>query len=484
MTSSAVVVGSGPNGLAAAVALADAGVRVTLLESAESVGGGLRSGDFLVDGVTHDICSAAHPMLQASPFFHRYRDRLSGLGLSFASPDYDMVHVLDDARSATLFSDLDQMHRGIPDRGDAERWRSGCERLAANADAVAGDFLRPVFGVPSSPRSFAEFGLKAALPASWTWRRYSSDEARALFAGIAAHAFTPLSWPGSSAPGFLIAVVGHRYGWPVAVGGSQSIADAMLRLFLSLGGEFVPGTLVESYEEIQDADVVMLDTSVEAARKILGPRLPSRVERAWSRFRRGPGVAKVDYVIDGDVPWISEPARSAGTVHLGGRAEEVAAAESECWKGRLPDSPFTLVGQQYLADPSRSYVGGGRRLNPLWSYSHVPAGWGGDEKACFELVTSQIERYAPGFRDTIVEFKASPPSRVEEYNPNNIGGDISGGANDLVQLIKRPRVSSDPYFTGVPGVFLCSSSTAPGAGVHFMCGANAARGALKHLHLA
>ncbi|MEY8567274.1 NAD(P)/FAD-dependent oxidoreductase [Corynebacteriaceae bacterium 7-707] len=478
----AVVVGSGPNGLAAALVLARAGLDVTVLEAADTPGGGVRSADVTGTGLIHDLCSAVHPLAQVSPLL---RDPATGPaltahGLHFAHAPVDMVHILSPGTDATLHTSATRTGAGLPGH-DGTVWRASFGPLASRAHTVADEFLGPLPHIPRHPLLLAAFGASAALPASWSWRRWRSPQARALFAGIAAHAFTPLHHPASSAAGTLLTVAGHRHGWPVAVGGSQRIADALVRALHDAGGTVLTGTPVTTLSQIGDADIVLLDTSVETAAGILGDRVPPRIARAWSRFTRGPAVAKLDVVLDGDVPWTSTDARRAGTVHLGGTAEEIAAAERDCWEGRLPDRPFTLVGQQYLADPSRSRTVDGRRLNPLWAYAHVPAGWDGTAAETFDLVATQIERAAPGFRDTVVNWAATPPSAVEAHNANNIGGDISGGANHLRQLVARPRFSPDPYFTGVPGVYLCSSSTAPGGGVHFMCGVRAAEQALRNV---
>lgn len=478
----AVVVGSGPNGLAAAFVLARDGVDVTVVEAADTVGGGVRSGDLLQTGLIHDMCSAVHPLAQVSTLLRdpSIGPELERGGLRFATAPVDMVHVLSPTSAATLHTSVAETGAGLPG-WDGRVWRASFEALSSRADAVADEILGPLLHVPRHPFVLAGFGAGAALPASWSWRRWRSPEARALFAGIAAHAFTPLHLPASSAAGALLTVAGHRYGWPVAVGGSQRIADALIAGIRRNGGTIVTGTRITDLAQVRNADMVLLDTSVEIAAGILGDRLPARVAQAWSRFRRGPAVAKVDYVLDGDVPWSSPDARRAGTVHLGGTAEDIAAAEQECWDGSLPTRPFTLVAQQYLADPSRSRTVNGRRINPLWAYAHVPAGWDGTAQDTFELVTSQIERAAPGFRDTVVDWCATPPSMMEEHNPSYAGGDISGGANDFRQLVARPRPGPHPYDTGVPGVYLCSSSAAPGGGVHFMCGVRAARRALSTL---
>jgi phytoene dehydrogenase-like protein len=474
----ATVVGSGPNGLAAAVVLAEAGLRVTVVEAADTVGGGTRSGELLVPGVVHDLCSAAHPLAQASPFFHRYGDRLADHGLAFATAEVDMVHVLDAGRTASLHTDVSRTAAGFGDARDARAWRASVGSSASHADDIAAEFLQPVLHLPRRPLLFAGFGVNAALPATWSRRRFRTAEARALTAGIAAHAFTPLTRPGSSAAGALLTAAGHRYGWPVAVGGSQAIADALVGLLESLRGSVVTDTPVTDLGEVADADVVLLDTSVETAASILGPTpagaggaclapVPTRAGGGESRLRPRRRRA------------VDRPGRPARRHGPSRRHRGADHRRRTGLLGRTPAArPFTLVCQQYLADPSRSTVVDGRQLNPLWAYAHVPAGWDGTPQQTFELVTAQIEDAAPGFRDRIVDHVASPPAVVEAHNRNNAGGEISGGANDLVQLLARPRFSPDPYSTGIPGVYLCSSSTAPGGGVHFMCGMNAAVRAL------
>ncbi|MGO3075085.1 phytoene desaturase family protein [Corynebacterium variabile] len=470
----ATVVGSGPNGLAAALVLARAGVKVTVVEAADTAGGGLRSSTD-THGVRHDHCATTFPLAQASPFFREFGQALAGHGLELATAPVDAVHVLDTTRSATLHTSVADTAAGLPGT-DGRIWQAFFGPLGDPADRAAkvtDEFLRPILHVPRHPLLFAGFGVQAGLPASWSWRRFRSPETRALLAGIMAHAFTPLNLPGSSAAGTLLTVAGHAHGWPVAVGGSQSMADAMLAELAALGGSVVTGMQVTDVSQVSGADVLLLDTSVEDAARILGDRVPDRVARSWRRFHRGPAVAKVDYTIEDGIPWSSPDARRAATVHLSGTADQVAAAEKDCWQGRLPRRPFTLVGQPWLADPGRTVVYDNRQLNPVWAYAHVPAGWTGTAQDTFDLVTAQIEDAAPGFRDHVVDWSASDPARVEATGRNNIGGDISGGANDLVQLLARPRLLR-PYDTGVPGVFLCSSSTAPGGGVHFMCGMNAA----------
>lgn len=475
----ATVVGSGPNGLAAALVLARSGVEVTVVEAASGAGGGLRSSTDS-SGVLHDRCATTFPLAQPSPFLRLFGPSLTGRGLRFATAPLDAVHVLDNRRSAALHTSVAQTASGLPGR-DGAVWKATFGPLAERAGTVTGEFLRPVVHLPRHPPVFVGFGVQAGLPATLSARRFRSPEARALFTGVAAHAFTPLDMPASSAAGMMLTVAGHSAGWPVAVGGSQTVADTLVRQLRALGGTVVTDTPVTDLGQVADADIVMLDTSPEAAAKILGDRLPGHVARTWRRFRRGPAVAVVNCVVEGGVPWSGHPAETAGqavTVHLGGTAEQVAVAERECWSGRLPEHPFTLVGQPWLADPSRSVVRDGRALHPVWAYSHVPAGWEGTPRQTFDLVTEQIERAAPGFRDRVTAWTASPPSAVASHNPNNADGDIAGGASHLPQLVARPRLLH-PYDTGVPGVYLCSSSTAPGGGVHFMCGMNAAERALR-----
>lgn len=478
-TSTATVVGSGPNGLAAALILARAGMAVTVLEEKNTPGGGLRSGKIFTSDVVHDHCSAAFPLAQASPFFQEFGQDLAAHGLRFGTAPIDAVHILAGRRSAALHRSSIRTGVGFStDQRDARRWKTTFGHFSTHAEQLAEEFLRPPLHLPRHPLLFASFGLHAALPASQLWRRFRTPEAQALFAGIAAHAFTPLDLPGSSAAGMLLTTLGHRFGWPVAIGGSQSIATALIAELTATGGQVLTTHPVSDIEQIPRSDLILLDTSVETAASILGNHLPHSVARAWSQFRRGPAVAKIDYLLEGDIPWTSMDARRAGTVHLGGGAEDIASAEQSCWRGQLPRRPFTLVGQQYLADPSRSTLHKGRHINPLWAYAHVPANWNGSDRETFDLVTTQIEREAPGFRDQILDWTASPPAMVEANNRNDLGGDIAGGANDLRQLLARPRLRS-PYDTGIPGVYLCSSSTAPGGGVHFMCGMNAAQYALR-----
>ncbi|MBD0323512.1 MAG: NAD(P)/FAD-dependent oxidoreductase, partial [Aldersonia sp.] len=357
---------------------------------------------------------------------------------------------------------------------DGRSWQRVFGSLTPRFDGITADFLRPMVHGPSQPLLLARFGTYAAMPAAGLARRWSTPEARALFGGVAAHAIRPLTSPMSSAIGVALGTAAHAYGWPVAEGGSQAIARAMQSLLEKYGGSIETGVRVESLDELGAPDIVMLDTAPEAAARLAGDRMPRRVARAYRRYRHGPGAFKVDFAVEGGAPWSFEPSRRAGTVHLSGSFAETAAVERAVHRGEMPDRPFVLVGQQFLADPSRS----SGNLHPLYAYAHVPAGYTGDAT---EAITAQIERFAPGFRDTVRATYVRSTTEMSVHNPNYVGGDVVTGANTARQLILRPRAALDPYATGIPGTYLCSAATPPGAGAHGMCGFNAARAALRHL---
>ncbi|MEV7185428.1 NAD(P)/FAD-dependent oxidoreductase [Kitasatospora sp. NPDC093102] len=469
--STAVVVGSGPNGLAAAIRLARQGVRVRVLEAHESVGGGLRSGERTLPGLVHDDCSAFHPAGVASPFL-RALD-LERHGLRWLWPEVEVAHPLDSGAAGVLWRDVDRTAGAMPP-SDGRAWRRTFEPLVRRFDRLVEDVFRPALRVPSHPLALAAFGLRALAPATWTARRWCGEEARGLFGGVAAHTFGPLEAPLAGAVGLLLTAAGHTYGWPVAEGGSGAIARAMTALLAELGGVVETGVEVDDLGLLAGADLVLLDTMPGEAARILGRRLPPARRQAYRRYRHGPAAFKVDFAVEGGIPWRNEHCRAAGTVHLGGTFEEVAAAEQAVARGRLPERPFVLLGQQYLADPSRS----AGDTHPVYAYAHVPNGFRGDAT---EAVVGQIERFAPGFRERIVARHVRSTAQLPGYNRNFVGGDIVGGSNAGLRLVARPRLALDPYATGVPGVYLCSAATPPGAGVHGMCGFNAAESALRYL---
>ncbi len=457
MSTDAVVVGSGPNGLAAAVTLAQHGLAVTVLEAREEIGGGTRTLELTVPGVRHDICSAIHPFGVASPFFGTLP--LADHGLVWRYPEVDLAHPLDDGTAAVLVRDLDATVAGLGE--DGERWRSVFGPVAQDLDQLAPDVLGPVVHLPRRPVQLARFGLRAALPATVLARRFRTDAARALFAGAAAHVCRPLDRPTTAGIGTTLIAAGHRYGWPVAEGGSRAITDALASLLRSLGGEIRTGVHVRSLVDLPEARVVLFDTTPTAFADLAGRPRP--------RWRYGVAAYKLDLAVRGGVPWTAAACRRAGTVHVGGTLEAIAHAETQAARGELPERPFVLVGQQYLADPTRS-VGD---VHPVWAYAHVPHAYAGDAT---DLVLDQLERFAPGLRERIVGMHVTDPAGFAAYNPNYVGGDIAAGAVTVPQLVRRA-----PYRTGVRGAYLCSSATAPGPGVHGMCGHLAARRALRDL---
>lgn len=469
----AIVVGSGPNGLAAALTLAVAGVEVTVLESAATPGGGTRSVEATVPGVLHDECSGFHP-LAVDTAFSRSVD-LASAGLQWAWSDVQYSHPLDGGRGSSVLRSVDDTAAALGT--DAGRYRRVFGPLDRRFDKITADFLQPMLHVPKHPIALAGFGSLAAMPATMVGRNFRTEEAQALWAGVAAHAFRPLGSPFSSAIGVALGTAAHHYGWPVAVGGSRAITDAMIALLTKHGGRVLTGEHVTSLDVARrehDAHLALLDTSPRAAAGIIGDRLPGRVRRAYERYKYGTGAFQVAFAVHEGIPWAHEPTRRAGTVHLGGSLAEIAAAEKDTWRGRMPERPFVLLGQQSLADPGRARDG----IHPIDAYAHVPAGFQGDAT---QAIIDQIERYAPGFRERIVGTAVRTSTEISQQNANYVGGDICTGANTPRQLVFRPRAALNPYATGVPGVYLCSAATPPGAGAHGMCGYLAAQSALESL---
>jgi len=469
-TPDAVVVGSGPNGLAAAVTLAMAGRSVEVYEARDDIGGGTRSAELTVPGVVHDMCSASHPFGVMSPFLASLP--LEDHGLEWCHPEVDLAHPLDTGRAGAMYRSIDATADGLG--RDANRWRRVFGPLLDGFDDLVGDVLGPITRPPRHPLRFARFGMRAGLSATALARLFHTDEARALFAGSAAHIMRPLGGPATASVGVMLTAAGHRVGWPVAKGGSHAITKALADLLIGSGGVIRTGIEVSDLAEMPPAEIMIFDTSPVAVSRIVGNRLPARTARSYRRWKPGPGAFKLDLAVEGGIPWSAEVCRRAGVVHLGGGINEIVTAESEVAKGRMPDRPFVLVGQQYLADPSRSQGD----IHPIWTYAHVPHGWDADVT---EAILGQIERFAPGARDRVVGMSTMNPHEFGEYNPNYPGGDILTGANTLRQLLLRPRGLRNPYETGAAGVFICSAATPPGAGVHGMCGHLAAVRALKSI---
>ena len=468
--STAIVVGSGPNGLSAAATLARAGVEVTVLEAAESVGGGCRSSELIRPGLISDHCSAIHPLAAHSPGLEPLG--LAEHGLEWIHPEVDLAHPLDDGSAAVMLRSLEATAEGLGDAGS--RWRAVFGRPARGfARLNRDDLMRPMAHVPRHPLVLAQFGVRTLPPATALGRRLGSEAAGALFGGVAAHAFSPMSRVMSSAVGMALVCACHAFGWPLAKGGSGAITDALAAVVTANGGRIETGVRVRSLRELGEADAVVFDLAPRDVAAIAGDRVPRRVARALRRYRHGPGAFKLDLAIEGGIPWTAEACRRAGTVHAIGGLDELARSEAEVNRGRMPERPFVLVGQQYLADPSRS----DGDVHPLWAYAHVPSGYDGDAT---EAIIAQIERFAPGFRERILDTVSRSPRELEARNPNYVGGDIITGANTPIQILARPRIAIDPYLCG-DGLYICSAASPPGPGAHGMGGANAAASVLRRL---
>lgn len=462
----AVVIGSGPNGLAAAITLAEAGQSVLVLEAAPEPGGGTRSGELIEPGVVHDVCSAVHVLGVAARFF-REQD-LESLGLRWVHPEVAVAHPLDGGSAAYAVRDLDETAASLGAGGTAYRRLVG--PLARRYHNLLDETLAPVLHVPRHPVTLTRFGIAGLLPADVLAKALRSDEARALFAGSAAHALLPLSRPLTSAFGLLLLAGAHADGWPFAAGGSGAIAAALVARLTQLGGELRCDAPVSALAGLPPARRYLFDLAPRQIAQICGDQLPPRFRARLMKYRHGPGAFKLDYVLSDPVPWTNQACRRAGTVHVGGRYAEIAAAEAAVGKRQLPEDPFVLVTQPTVADPTRAPAG----RHVLWAYTHVPNGSTVDMT---ERIERQIERFAPGFRDTIVARRAMAPADLEAYNPSYLGGDIANGAHSLRQIVLRP--TRHTYRTPNERIFLCSAATPPGAGVHGMCGYGAARAVLN-----
>ena len=464
-----VVVGAGPNGLAAAITMAARGLSVVLYEAAPTVGGGCRSAELTLPGFVHDICSSAHP-LAAGASFMRSLD-LPAHGVLLRQPGLPFAHPLDGGRAGIVHRSVDETAEGLGADGAAYRRLMG--PLVAHADDVVGEVLEGAFRrVPRHPLSMARYGLPAlATSRQLADRLFSTDEARGLLAGVAAHSFLPLDRRPTAGLGLVLTILAHSVGWPVIEGGSQVLADAMAVILVELGGQVVTGHEVTSLAELPKARATLLDVGPAQLLRLAGDTLPASYQRSLRHFRYGPGVFKVDFALSGPVPWANPDVRRAGTVHLGGTFDEIAASEADAAGGRHNDKPYVLAVQSSVADPTRAPHG----QHTLWAYCHVPNGSDRDMTAAIE---AQVERFAPGFRDLILAKATRNPLQYEAYDANFVGGDINGGAQTLRQSLFRPTIRWNPYTTALSGVYLCSASTPPGGGVHGMGGYNAAQVAL------
>jgi phytoene dehydrogenase-like protein len=460
----AVVVGAGPNGLTAAARLATNGWRVLVLEAGSTIGGGCRSVELFETGVMHDICAAVHPLGVSSPAFETLD--LESHGVRWRHAELPLVHPLEHD-AAVLARSLDVTIGGLG--RDGGRYRRLVEPLVERWAAISGVVLRPLLRMPTDLRATFSFAVRAGLPASLLVRMFRDEKAPALFGGMAAHSCLDLRHPFTAALGLTLAATAHTHGWPVAEGGSQTIVDALASIVRRHGGEIETGVHVASLRTLPPATATVLDVSPRQLVALADGRLDHSLRsRPYRRFRYGPSAMKLDYVISGPVPWRAADARRAGTVHLGGTFRELAVSESALARGRVGEHPYVLVAQPAVADATRIAPNGHR---PLWVYAHVPNGYGGDVT---DRIENQLDRYAPGWRDLVVHRAARGPADLEAYNPNNHGGDFAGGSLGGLQLLVRPRFTTDPYRTPLSGVWLCSASTPPGPGVHGMGGWNAA----------
>ncbi|MBC3787549.1 phytoene desaturase family protein [Spirosoma utsteinense] len=463
----AVVVGSGPNGLSAAIVLQHAGLSVLVLEAKPTIGGGTRSAELTLPGFVHDIGSAIHPLAAGSPFFQSLP--LDQHGLHFIYPPTAAAHPFDNGTAAVLRGSVADTAQGLGVDGQA--YRDLFDATVRHWPTMAADILGPL-RFPDHPVDMGRFGLDALLPVTQLAKRFKTTEARGLLAGMAAHAIQPLTNLTTAAVALVLMTAGHLRGWPMPRGGSQAVADALASYFSSLGGQIETSHLVESMADIPSSKVVLFDLSPKQLLSIVGNRFPALYRKQLAHYRYGMGVFKIDWALDGPIPFTAAECHAAGTIHLGGTLEQITAAEQATANGQHPDRPYVLLAQQSLFDPSRAPAG----KHTAWAYCHVPNGSTVDRT---DAIEQQVERVAPGFRDRIIGRHTMNTAQVEAWNPNYIGGDINGGIIDIGQLFTRPTLRLTPYRTGASGIYICSSSTPPGGGVHGMCGYHAALIALR-----
>lgn len=464
----AVIVGAGPNGLSAAIEIARAGKSVVVLEARDSIGGGARTAELTQPGFWHDICSAIHPMAAASPFFNDLP--LAEHGLDWIHPPIPLAHPFDDGSAATIDRSIETTAASL--EIDAAAYRKLMLRSVNNWEELLKDILAPLH-LPRHPITLGRFGLRAVRSGAGLARKlFAGHRAQALFAGLAAHSVLPLEQSPSAAVGLVLGIAAHAVGWPLPRGGASKISDALAAYLLTLSGHIETGVEVTSLGQVPESRVVLFDVTPRQLLRIANDHLPSAYRRRLKRYRYGPGVFKIDWALDGAIPWRSQSCMPAGTLHLGGSLEEIAAGEREVWRGEHPRKPFVLLAQQSLFDPTRAPPG----KHTAWAYCHVPNGSTVDMTTPIE---DQVERFAPGFRKMILARHTMNTSALEQHNANCVGGDISGGVADFGQLFFRPVRRLVPYATPNPRIFICSSSTPPGGGVHGMCGYHAARAVLR-----
>jgi phytoene dehydrogenase-like protein len=469
MTPDAVVIGSGPNGLAAAIELARHGKRVAVLEAQDTIGGGSRSAELTLPGFVHDVCSAIHPLAAASPFFATLP--LARHGLEWIHPGVPVAHPLDDGTAVVVDRSVARTAGALGDDGAA--WNRTVGAVARDWERLRPLVTGPSLLIPRHPVAAARFGLMSIVPArAFARRAFRTERARAVFAGLSAHSFLSLDAPFSTTFALMLGATAHAVGWPLPRGGSQRITDALAAVLRSHGGEIHTGRRVAAMSDLPDAGAYLFDVAPRQLEAIAGARLPGRYRSTLRRYRHGPGVFKIDYALDGPVPWRAAECAAAGTVHLGGTLNEIADAEAEVARGGHPERPFVLVAQQSLFDPSRAPEG----KHTLWAYCHVPNGSSVDMSARIE---AQLERFAPGFRDRVIGRHVMGTQWVAAHNESYVGGDISCGSHGGLQLFRRPVLTWDPYATPDRALYLCSAATPPGAGVHGMSGYHAARSALR-----
>jgi phytoene dehydrogenase-like protein len=465
----AVVVGSGPNGLAAAITLQQAGLSVLVVEGNDTIGGGLRTAEITLPGFKHDICSALHPMALGSPFFSTLP--LRAHGLDFIFPTLAAAHPLDGGRAAVLYNSLENTARSLG--VDEKSYLKLIAPIVTDWNLIVNDFMGPL-SFPKHPMALANFGLRALPPASFIAKFFSTPEAKALWAGMAAHSVLPLHYVATSAIGIVLMAIAHLKGWPIPRGGSQSIADALASYFRSIGGKIETSLYVRSLDQLPSSHAVLFDVTPKQLLEIAGHKFSFIYRHQLNRYTYGMGIFKMDWALNAPIPFTAAECRDAGFIHIGNTIEEIAHSEKLIWKGQHQEKPFVLLAQQSLFDNSRAPQGN----HTAWAYCHVPKGSTVDMT---DAIEKQIERFAPGFRDTILAKSVMNTRQMEDHNPNYVGGDIGGGAITINQLFTRPALRFSPYRTSAKGLYICSSSTPPGGGVHGMCGYHAAKRALKDI---